>query len=59
MTETIYWHRGRSPAYGDGVAYWALGEMVRERARIAESDDPTASSLKLDAMLAEYVEDAG
>ena len=35
----IYWHRGRSPAYGEGLAFWALGEMVRERARIAESDD--------------------
>jgi class 3 adenylate cyclase/tetratricopeptide (TPR) repeat protein len=57
VSETIYWHRGRSPAYGDGVAYWALGEMIRERAGIAESDDPGASASKLDTMLEAYVDD--
>ncbi len=25
LVESIYWHQGRSPAYGDGLAYWALG----------------------------------
>ena len=30
-----YWHQGRSPSYGEGVTFWALGEMVRRRARIA------------------------
>ena len=54
----IYWHRGRSPAYGEGVAFWALGEMVRERARIAESDDAATSREKLAATLREYVADA-
>ncbi len=53
----IYWHRGRSPAYGEGLAFWALGEMVRERARIAESDDAATSREKLAAMLREYVAD--
>ncbi len=57
VSETIYWHRGRSPAYGEGVAYWALGEMVRERAGIAESDDAAANSAKLDAMLEQYLDD--
>jgi len=54
----IYWHRGRSPAYGEGLAFWALGEMVRERAGIAESDDAATSSEKLAATLREYVADA-
>ena len=31
LVETLYWHDGRSPAYGDGITFWALGEMVRER----------------------------
>ena len=31
----IWWHRGRCLAYGEGVAFWALAEMVRMRARIA------------------------
>ncbi len=40
LTETVYWHEGESPAYGEGVAYWALGEMVRSRCRIEPQDGP-------------------
>jgi class 3 adenylate cyclase/tetratricopeptide (TPR) repeat protein len=57
LVQSVYWHRGRSPAYGDGVAYWALGEMVRERARIAETDSPADSEARLESMLTEYVPD--
>jgi class 3 adenylate cyclase len=57
MVETVYWHQGRSPAYGDGLAFWALGEMVRQRARIAETDDPTAAREKLAAMAELYLLD--
>ena len=28
------------PAYGEGITFWALGEMVRGRAGLAETDDP-------------------
>ncbi|MDQ4035522.1 MAG: AAA family ATPase [Chloroflexota bacterium] len=57
VVETIYWHQGRSPAYGEGVTFWALGEMVRQRARIAESDGPDESRGKLRATLEDYVDD--
>jgi hypothetical protein len=40
IAEDVYWHQGRSPAYGEGVAFWALGEMVRARAGIAETIAP-------------------
>ena len=40
VTEVVYWHQGRSPAYGEGISFWALAEMVRGRAGITESDDP-------------------
>ena len=33
VAEDIYWHRGRSPSYGEGITFWALGEMVRRRAQ--------------------------
>ena len=39
VLETVYWHEGRSPAYGEGITFWALGEMVRRRAGLAENDD--------------------
>ncbi|HEX5939493.1 MAG TPA: adenylate/guanylate cyclase domain-containing protein, partial [Dehalococcoidia bacterium] len=57
LAETMRWHEGRSPAYGEGVAFWALGEMVRQRAGIAESDDPATSRAKLSATLVEYLAD--
>ena len=40
IVEQIWWHRGRCLAYGEGVAYWALADMVRMRCRIAEDEDP-------------------
>ena len=59
VVETIYWHRGRSPAYGEGVTFWALGEMVRRRAGLAEDrrrgHDPRSASPRPSA---EYVPDA-
>jgi class 3 adenylate cyclase/tetratricopeptide (TPR) repeat protein len=47
LTEPLLWHQGRSPAYGDGVTFWALGEMVRQWAAIAESDEPLRARNKL------------
>jgi len=55
LLEVIYWHQGRSPAYGEGVTFWALGEMVRRRAGIAETDDDPTTREKLAAALLEWV----
>jgi hypothetical protein len=30
--ELTFWRQGRSLPYGDGVSYWALGEMVKSQA---------------------------
>lgn len=57
LTETTYWHAGRCPSYGEGVSFWALTEMVRGRARIAESDEPDLARRKLAACLAEHISD--
>jgi class 3 adenylate cyclase/tetratricopeptide (TPR) repeat protein len=58
VADQVLWHRGRCLAYGDGVAYWALAEMVRMRALIAEEDAPETALAKLHAMLEEQVADA-
>jgi class 3 adenylate cyclase/tetratricopeptide (TPR) repeat protein len=55
VVDTAYWHEGRSPAYGQGISYWALAEMVRRRAGIAEKEEAASVRHKLDAMLAEFV----
>ena len=57
VTEVVYWHQGRSPAYGEGISFWALAEMVRGRATITESDDPVTARAKLAATLDEWVPD--
>jgi class 3 adenylate cyclase/tetratricopeptide (TPR) repeat protein len=57
LVENIWWHQGRCPSYGDGVTFWALGEMVRMRARIAETDDAATSRRKLSASVAEFIAD--
>ena len=38
LAETVWWHRGRCLSYGEGVAFWALAEIVRQRLGIAEED---------------------
>ncbi|HEX9634355.1 MAG TPA: AAA family ATPase, partial [Candidatus Limnocylindria bacterium] len=57
VTETAYWHIGRSPAYGEGISFWALAEMIRERAGIAETDDPETATARLSATLDQWVTD--
>jgi class 3 adenylate cyclase/tetratricopeptide (TPR) repeat protein len=46
--ELITWKQGRCLPYGEGVSYWALGEIVKAQAGILESDDADAASAKLD-----------
>ena len=58
LVEDVWWHRGRCLSYGDGVAYWALAEMVRMRARIAEDDPADEALAKLRAAIEEQVPDA-
>jgi predicted ATPase len=57
LPQSTFWHRGRCLAYGEGVAYWALADMVRWRCRIAEDEEPASALAKLQAALAEYVLD--
>lgn len=58
IEQLLLWHTGRCLSYGEGVAYWALAEMVRMRFRIAEGDSEGEVRRKLDDGLHEYVADA-
>jgi tetratricopeptide (TPR) repeat protein len=57
FVETILWHEGRSPSYGEGISYWALAEMVRQRARIAEFDEPDVVRRRIGELLVETIVD--
>ncbi len=47
VERVVCWHQGRCLSYGEGVAYWALAEMVRARAKIAEEEGPSTAREKL------------
>ncbi len=55
VVETVYWHRGRSPSYGEGVTFWALGEIVRRRLGLAESDDEATTRERVRVGVTEWV----
>jgi class 3 adenylate cyclase/tetratricopeptide (TPR) repeat protein len=57
VVEGVWWHDGRSPAYGEGVTFWALGEMVRYRAGLLETDDQATTRTKVAEMIATHVPD--
>jgi class 3 adenylate cyclase/predicted ATPase len=57
LAQDVYWHRGRCLSYGEGVAYWALAEMVRMRCEITEDQDPGTAREKLRATIEEHLRD--
>jgi class 3 adenylate cyclase/tetratricopeptide (TPR) repeat protein len=57
LTETIWYQRGRCLAYGEGVAFWALTEMVRMRTGIVENEPPDSAREKLRRSVEEFVHD--
>jgi class 3 adenylate cyclase/tetratricopeptide (TPR) repeat protein len=58
LAEAIFWHQGRCLSYGEGVAFWALAEIVRQRFGIAEEDAAEVAASKLAQRLPEFVPDA-
>ena len=55
LADDFLWHRGRCLSYGDGIAFWALAEMVRMRARISEEDGADEARAKLAQALEEHL----
>jgi predicted ATPase/class 3 adenylate cyclase len=51
----VWWHSGRCLAYGDGVAFWALAEMIRGRAGISEDEEAGSARGKLQAAIEEHL----
>jgi class 3 adenylate cyclase/tetratricopeptide (TPR) repeat protein len=58
LAESPRWLHGRSPAYQEGLSYWALAEIVRRAAGIAEEEDAHQSQAKLDQLLERELPDA-
>jgi tetratricopeptide (TPR) repeat protein len=55
--ELVTWRQGRCLAYGDGVAFWALAEVVKAQAGILEQDSEEDAEEKLHAAVADAIAD--
>jgi class 3 adenylate cyclase/tetratricopeptide (TPR) repeat protein len=53
LPEFITWREGRCLPYGDGISFWALGEIVKAQAGILETDDQATVSAKLEGVISE------
>ena len=51
--DLIRWRQGRCLPYGEGITFWALGEILKAHAGILESDSSHVAQVKLDAVLPE------
>jgi tetratricopeptide (TPR) repeat protein len=56
--DLIRWRQGRCLPYGEGITFWALGEIVKAEAGILESDPPQVAAAKIDAVIPEDAPDA-
>ena len=52
------WRQGRCLAYGDGITFWALAEIVKAQAGILEADDDDTAVEKLRQAAEEIVDPA-
>ena len=50
------WLQGRCPPYGEGIAFWALGEVVKSHCGILETDSVDAAKDKLAASMGDMPE---
>jgi class 3 adenylate cyclase/tetratricopeptide (TPR) repeat protein len=51
--ELVQVRRGHCLPYGDGITFWALGEILKAHTGVLDSDSPEAASKKLEAALPE------
>jgi predicted ATPase/class 3 adenylate cyclase len=51
----VFWRQGRSLPYGEGVSFWALGEMVKAQAGIREDDSAEQAATRLAGSVRELV----
>ncbi len=58
LPDFVYWRHGRSLPYGEGVAFWALGEMVKAQAGILENDPSEGVERKLRSAVGEAVSES-
>ena len=59
LPDLTRWRQGKCLPYGEGITYWALGEVVKAEAGILETDTPGTALGKLGVSLEPLLGDAG
>jgi class 3 adenylate cyclase/tetratricopeptide (TPR) repeat protein len=55
--QLIFWRQGRSLPYGEGITFWALGEIVKAHAGILESESAEGAADKLRTAIDVVIQD--
>jgi class 3 adenylate cyclase/tetratricopeptide (TPR) repeat protein len=55
--DLVTWRHGRCLPYGEGITFWALGEIVKAEAGILESDDQDEVTAKLTGTVSALIAD--
>jgi len=53
----VTWRQGHCPSYGEGITFWALGEIVKTQAGILDTDDLASAREKLRRAVEAAVDD--
>jgi class 3 adenylate cyclase/tetratricopeptide (TPR) repeat protein len=56
--DTVWWKQGRCLPYGEGITFWALGEIVKAQAGILETDTEGEADRKLHHAVGTLIDDA-
>jgi class 3 adenylate cyclase/tetratricopeptide (TPR) repeat protein len=59
LKDLVTWRQGRCLPYGEGITFWALGQIAKAQAGILESDPPEVAEAKLVESLRALVQDEG
>jgi class 3 adenylate cyclase/tetratricopeptide (TPR) repeat protein len=57
LPDLVYWRQGRCLPYGQGITFWALGEVVKAHVGLLDTDTSSEASSKLAVALRECVEE--
>src|SRR3984957_6856179 len=59
LAQDLWWHRGRGLSYGEGVAFWGVAGIVRQRVGDAEEAPAEVAAGKLQDGLDRFLPDPG
>ncbi len=57
-SDLVWWRQGRCLPYGEGITYWALGEIVKAQAGILETDSEADAERKLRHAVISLIDDS-